>query len=362
MKQIYIVGKTYKNQTGGPANVIRGLSSALKNRNVNVQVICLSESFKKSALIRCLLKILFVKRNCIVNVHTDGLKLPKLVYVFSRIDKKNQYFLTVHGLYYIESRMNGTYSNKYAKIERLLITKFPNLICVSDLLRKRIELDFGRTKNVGTVLNGIDFIENKTLETRKVCFETPLKLLMLGGVRERKGIFDCIKVVDYLQANGIDAKLSVYGVVDSQETYEKFNSRIEELKLNEKIIYKGNLSDKESVYRVIRESDIHLSLSKWDTFNVAIIESLAMGVPCIASDQCGASNAIHQGINGIIVDMKSDEWLKIVKDFCVRLINQKIEENTQIMELASVIRQKYDWDRIVEEYLKQLQFRELGNE
>ena len=46
----------------------------------------------------------------------------------------------------------------------------------------------------------------------------------------------------------------------------------------------------------------------------------------------------------------------------MRLINQKIEENTQIMELASVIRQKYDWDRIVEEYLKQLQFRELGNE
>lgn len=356
MKQIFIVGKTYKNQTGGPANIIRGLSSALKKKNVDLQELCLNETFGKGKLFKSLFKILFTKRNCIVNVHTDGLKLPKLVYAFSRIDKKNRYFLTVHGLYYIESKMNGTYMKKYANIEKSLIKKFPNLICVSELLKKRIETDFNRTKNITVIPNGIDIVDDEVSHKQKLDCNSPLKLLMLGGIRERKGIFECVEAVEYLLSNGINVELSVYGVIDNQEINKEFHDKINQSGLGNNIFYKGNLTDKNALYRAIRESDIQLCLSKWDTFNVAIIESLALGVPCIASNQCGASSAITEGVNGIVVNLESVNLREAIQAYCVHFINYQDQERELIIHSAFDIRKSFSWSQIAEEYLEKLQY------
>ncbi len=357
IKKLYIVGKNYGNETGGPAKIIRGLVSDLKNKNIDVQEICLNKNFGKGALIKNLLKILFFKRKCIVNVHTDGLMLPNLVYLFSRLDKRNKYFLTVHGLYYIESKMNGTYQKKYARVERKLLRKFPNILCVSELLKEKIEEDFQRTRNISVVPNGIDLFEQNVAYNNTNKLNTPIKLLMLGGIRERKGVFECVDVVKHLTLNGLDVNLNIYGVIDSEEIKRKFLKYVDQLGLSDKIFYNGNLSDKESVYQVIADSDVQLCLSKWDTFNVAIIESLAIGTPCISSNMCGASTAIENGVNGLVVDMTDSSYINMIADYIFKIQNNFFGESAAINNLKQTIKEKYSWDSVIALYLSAIAYK-----
>lgn len=355
MREIYIVGKTYKNKTGGPASVIRGLCSALKNRGVEVNVLCLNEKFGLSSLIKNLLKILFFKRNCVVNVHTDGLKLPRLVYWFSRIDKKNAYYLTVHGLYYIESKINSTYKKKYANIEKKLLKKFPNLICVSELLKKKIEEDIKRGKNVYVVPNGIDVEGEEVNYNVTDKFKFPIKLLMLGGIRERKGIFECVEVVKYLTENGLNVNLNVYGADGADGLRLKFLKYVEDLELTDKVFYRANLFDKHAVYKVIKESDLQLCLSKWDTFNVAIIESLALGTPCVVTDMCGAACAITED-NGVVISLDGCCYPDKIKDFITKLYKNENNELVKLSESSSDIIKRYNWKEITDCYLETINY------
>ena len=155
MRNIYLIGRNFNNQVGGPASIIRGLVKGLNENNVPVHEVCLSETFGKVSLIKTLFIILLTKKRCIINVHTDGLKLPNLVYWFSKFDRKNDYYLTVHGLYSIDAKMNGNHKKKYDKIERKLCKKFPKIICVSKLLEETIKLKYHRKKWTCVVPNGI---------------------------------------------------------------------------------------------------------------------------------------------------------------------------------------------------------------
>lgn len=352
MKKIYIIGKNYENNGGGPSNIIRGLLSGLKRQNIPVQDICLSENFGKCSLVIKLFGIFFKERNCIINVHTDGLKLPKLVYWFSRIDKKNTYFLTVHGIYSVESKFSNTYKKKYAKIERKLFKNFPNIICVSELLKERIITDFNREKPIYVVQNGIEDLEFKAKDFK---FTQPLRFIMLGGVRARKGILESLDVLTYLNEKGIKANLDIYGAVENDEIFKQFNEKIRLFNLGEQVNYKGYINVKKTIYEAVHEADLQLCLSKWDTFNVAVLESLVLCTPCVATINCGAKSAITENVNGIVVDLNKEDYKENILNYVLVLLRNSYETFNKIEYLANIINKNYCWDNIVKYYLQIIQ-------
>jgi len=350
MKKVYIVGKNFSNQIGGPANIIRGLISGLRKKNIEVNELCLNENFGKFSLIKGLLRILFFEKNCVVNVHTDGLFLPYIVYLFSIFDKKNTYFLTVHGLYCIESKMNGTYKKKYEKIEKKLCKKFPNIICVSQLLKETIIAKFKRDKQIYIIPNGIDISASEEGVNSKF-ISKPVRIIMLGGIRVRKGIFECLDVLASLNKNGIEAVLDIYGDIENYNTYKKFEDKILALGLKDNVKYKGILKEKNQVYKALKESDIQLCLSKWDTFNVAIIEALVIGIPCIVTDMCGAASAITENVNGIVINLNEDNYIFKIIDYLNKVSENKNNESEAIIKNSLVISKEYSWDQIITSYL-----------
>lgn len=354
MRNIYLIGRNFNNQVGGPASIIRGLVKGLNENNVPVHEVCLSETFGKVSLIKTLFKILLTKKRCIINVHTDGLKLPNLVYWFSKFDRKNDYYLTVHGLYSIDAKMNGNHKKKYDKIERKLCKKFPKIICVSKLLEETIKLNYHRKKWTCVVPNGID-VDELVENSKKQSNNHAIKAVMLGGIRSCKGIFESLELVNYLNKNNIPTTLSVYGNISNAESYKQYEGAVARLGLNGLVEYKNCLTKKSDVYQVIADSDIQFCLSKWDTFNVAIIESLAIGVPCIASNQCGASSAITDGVNGCVLDLSDENFMTKAKEF---ILNLETDENRlkRIVQLSSTIIEQYSWKNVSKLYLSAINY------
>lgn len=333
----------------GPANVILNL---LKNNKSEIQFIntyCTNKFEKIKLIIKVISLVL--KKNRIINVHSFGYKIPNLVLKISKINPYNKYILTLHGLMSIEADFieEGSYKEYrakkeyYNKIEERLIKEFPNIVCVSkahkDLLRKL----YGREKRVSVIYNGVNtqpYCEHKINKS--------LNLVMAGGIFNRKGIFEMINFVEYYNSKyNFKINLDIYGGTESDSALEKFKKEIKDNKLEEYVRYKGTINNT-TLLEKFRNADLCVSFSKFDTFNLTILESMSVGTPCIVSKQCGVSELICDRQNGFIIDM--DENYISQAENIIESIKCKSINLENISKNAYDTSRNYDWKNISNRY------------
>lgn len=354
MRKLFIVGNCYDKQCNGAANVIRNLIAGFENLNIDFETILVSEHFSKKQVISRVLKILLFEKNCVINVHTDGLILPFLVYLCSLLDSKNDYYITVHGSYLIESSFGRVPKKKYLFMEKIIYKNFRNMICVSEMQKKDLIFLYNRSKPTYVIPNATDAMNFAIAKAE--LNELP-HLLMLGGIRSEKGIWKTLQLVDYLhKEKQVLAYLDIYGNVESDSLKQEYFERLKELHLDEYIQYKGMLSNKEQVYSIIENSDFQLCLSNYDSFNVAILESIVLGCPCLCTNKCGASSFVVDTNCGIVVDNEDDEWLEDAAMYIQRLI-ERPDVYRALSEKAIEIKDKVTWKAICEMYISQMNLR-----
>lgn len=354
MNKFFIVGKCYNNQNTGPANVIRGMLTTFQKMGVNVEPVLLSENCSKSKFLTKLFKILLSEKQCVINVHTDGFLIVLLLYIMSLIDIKNHYYLTIHGIYSIDSAMSGHSKIRYRVLERILYKHFKNVICVSMMLRDDIIKMFRRKKAIYVIPNATDAMEKNIV---KAAFTgEPIKIAMLGGVKNIKGIWESLNLVSYLLYNkNLAVNLDIYGGTDNQQIISQFKTRIKQLKIEDVVNYRGNIIDKDEVYKILAASDFQICLSKYDTFNVAIIESLILGCPCVSSNMCGAAYLIDNHENGLVIDLKSKNYQEEIYDFLKSFIEEP-EKYSKIKKGTEKLYQKVSWEGICLSYLEHTKY------
>ena len=71
------------------------------------------------------------------------------------------------------------------------------------------------------------------------------------------------------------------------------------MKLEEKVRLPGNSNNLESAYL---ESDIFVLSSDYEGLPLCVLEAASAGVPVVATDVGGVSEAVHHGENGLLVD------------------------------------------------------------
>ena len=349
MNEIIVIGKCFKSQNTGPANVIRGLCEGYEKLGEDVKFLLLNEELSSLKFTLKLAKLILFKKNCAINVHTDGLKIPWLVYKLSRLNRKNTYYLTVHGIYSIESQMAGNTQKKYLKKEAKLFKKFDNLVCVSQMLKDRIGEKYGRDKNVFVIPNATD-AANFGLK-REFVPHDGINAVSLGGIKNRKGIWELLDVTEYLsKRKNLPFKCTVYGGCDSSAALQKFREETARRGLEENIIYGGDIAEKRRVYEILCGADVQFCLSKFDTFNIAIAESIALGCPCVCTDDCGAAYLIYDGVNGISINFsKGGAEQKIFEFITTRCDNRAAFD--EITALAEEMSQRLSWPSVCREYL-----------
>lgn len=298
MKDILLIGNI-GNVNSGPGYIINSIKSYLKKNNYNYKIIDTSKS--KFFIIKQLLKLLKYK-NMIVNVHSYGYKIPYIVMLISKINKKNKYFLTLHGISSIESEINHTKS-KYSKIfEKKIIKEFPNIICVSKLEKDVLLKKFNRFINVFVCYNGCDFYNKEFIH--KIDKDI-ISFIDTGGVSRIKNTLEVLFLINKMVENGIKCKLSIYGKADNKQYYGICKKYIIDNEIEDYVEFKGYV-DRNELISSYKNSNYAIALSKFDTFNMTMLEALQTGTPIIISNNVGIFDIVEDKNCGIILKNTDD--------------------------------------------------------
>ena len=126
----------------------------------------------------------------------------------------------------------------------------------------------------------------------------------------------------------------------------KLVSQIKKYELQEKVITHERLMGDE-LMAAYQQADIFLSTSYWEFCPLVILESLAAGLPLIATNVPGNIDLIEDGVNGILTE--SDNYIQIAQAITKLLSDPLLQQSmnkTNIMKARS-----YNWDHISRMYL-----------
>ena len=249
---------------------------------------------------------------------------PDLVHVRSRWPsfcftseikkRKIPYVTTYHGTY---SGNKNFLKKSYNKV----MTYGDKIISISKFIDDHIRHFFPEVKNKLVQINrGIDtknFDLNSVSQIRKEKILSDLSIpershiiLLPGRLSSWKGQIIGIDALDYVLKKNPHQNI-VMLLVGSENKKDRFTKRIkkrlEKLKLTERVIFCGNISDMATVYSI---SDIVLSTSiEPEAFGRISAEASSMTKPVIASNHGGSREIIDNNLSGWLVNPGDPEAL-----------------------------------------------------
>ena len=133
---------------------------------------------------------------------------------------------------------------------------------------------------------------------------TNLRLLYVGRVVKEKGVMELSRVFESLLGKYPHLELTIVG--DGPE--------LQNMKDKKGISCKGYLADEKDLIREYQSSDIFVlnsfEIDGWqEFFGMALIEAMACGLPCVATDCVGPKELVEDGASGFIIPQKDDKSL-----------------------------------------------------
>lgn len=236
----------------------------------------------------------------IVHVHgTDmyGFALRKLEYPT---------LLTVHGILSQEAKIfnpnSGLGERLYQRIkglfnsyfERSTLQSINHIIVISPYVKKMIE-EYTAAK-MYYIDNPIDErffqLENKTVNNR---------LLFVGMIRARKGILNLLKAINEIRHHIPDVCLHIIGKVFEPEYEKILKEYMEQNQLNENVIFRGRLDEKE-LYQEFEECAILILPSIEESSPMVIEQAMAVGKAVVATRVGGIPHLVQENVTGLLVN------------------------------------------------------------
>jgi len=294
----------------------------------------------------------FLSDNKISIIHSHLEYSDLMSYVVQKSSDKNlKWVCTVHGpwfsLFYEESKISSLTNIIFGRFLKNIFKKADRITFVSKFMYKEAEKTFGRLINSkGIVIhNGVNISSFKDLDSVKL--KKGFNIFFPGGPKLKKGGDILIKAI-YKLSEKID-DLNLYIALDVPEKHLT-RRMVHEYGLKNKVEFLGFL--KANNYKALLNSvDILAMPSRIESFGMVYLEAMALGVPIIASNVGGAPEIIENFKNGILTSPEpesvADAILKLYNDTSLR---REISENN----LNDI--HKFEWDKIVEEYMKIYRF------
>lgn len=234
-----------------------------------------------------LLKIArYIRSNNIAYVHCNSFAAPDLLLLKPLYFPKTKIIHTIHGM--------GQYKTlgKAKCCLRNLLCHW--LIAISDSVKQDM-LSFGATpQKVRTVYNAIDL--TKFVPRPKA----PSDPIVIGNVAR---IMPEVKgqdiLLDALSQLDIDFHCYFAGGADAahQKDLEALKQQASRLGIDSKVTFVGNVED---IPAFLTKLDIFVLPSRSEGFGISLIEAMAIGLPCIASQLEGPAEVLQNGKYGTL--------------------------------------------------------------
>jgi UDP-glucose:(heptosyl)LPS alpha-1,3-glucosyltransferase len=122
-------------------------------------------------------------------------------------------------------------------------------------------------------------------------------VIFVANELERKGFYSLTQAISMLEDQ--DIKLLVAGKVNG----ENEKRYLSDLSLYSRTKFVGPSAE---VYKYYAAADLFALPTKYEAWGMVIVEAMACGLPVVTSRLAGASVAVKEGINGLLLDNPSD--------------------------------------------------------
>ncbi|MFZ3229802.1 MAG: glycosyltransferase family 4 protein [Pseudobdellovibrio sp.] len=164
-------------------------------------------------------------------------------------------------------------------------------------------------RKVCIIPNGVDLKKFKCFFKEIPGLNTPIKIGVVARLDKKKGQDVAIKAFKILVANSSRKwTLHFYGedTPNEEPTRPALERLVSELNLTDLVFFEGY---QENLATALSEMDVVWTPSLKETFGRCIIESMASGVPVIASNAGGVPDIIVNRKNGILFESGNEEDL-----------------------------------------------------
>ncbi len=153
------------------------------------------------------------------------------------------------------------------------------------------------------------------------------EIIFVGQLVRRKGVDVLLDALRPLFAECAGLRLTLVGDGDQRPALEA-QAAAEGFK--DRLTFAGMMAA-EQVQSRMATADLLVLPSRWDGWGMVVNEALAVGVPVMVSNACGASDLIRHGVNGYIF---GSEDARALRDCLRRFCNQSSKERMAMRRAA----------------------------
>lgn len=256
----------------------------------------------------------------------------------------------------------GSYIKKHDPLHRWLYRHVDRVIAVSDVLRRNvIETCPISSERVVTIHNGLDLsvydASQYQPETIRKAFDIHQKTRIIGTVGRitpGKGYEEFLQAARRIRdqaahAGEMPVKFLIVGDVSyGEEPYrEKIVSMTRQFGLENEVVFAGFRRD---IPALLRAMDVFVFPSRAEGLGIALLEAMAMRVPCVSTCSDGTVDIVEDGVSVLAfasgdADALADAVLQVLRDAALgrrlagaarRRIEEKFDLETMISRIEAV--------------------------
>ena len=285
-KKIYLI-RSNSTKFGGAENYLYRLSNALKNENLDHEII---HSFFPKFIPSWARAILF-------NMQVCFLKKEKFYYSLDRItcpdiyragDGVHKVFISIEK----KSKLNLLHL-VYLYLERHCFNNSKYIIANSNMIKKQITDTYDISSNkIKVIYNGIELKNlNYPKSFNKLSKEFLIKegqpvLLFVGSGFKRKGVEEFLKIFSELKTKDIRAF-----IIGKDKNIKYYKNLSIELKIHGQVTFTGPRLDVDDFYAI---SDIFLLPTHYDPFSNVVLEAMNFENAVFTTSSNGASEILDK--------------------------------------------------------------------
>lgn len=224
-----------------------------------------------------------------------------------------------------------------------IFTRFNHkVIAVSNFMKNSL-IDKGiRKDKIAVVYNGVDFPKKRTSNSAPKEIPNDFRIGIVGRLREEKGHEFLLKSL-YKLKNELMQQNWICYVFGEGSLKDKLVKLASDLHLEDRIIFKGFIKNKEEIYENI---DLVIVPSLNESLSYVAIEALAYSKPVIATNVGGLPEVIIDGKTGILVEYGDENELankiKII-------MNEKLLYTRLSKDGFAYVKSKFSKTKMIEE-------------
>jgi glycosyltransferase involved in cell wall biosynthesis len=197
-------------------------------------------------------------------------------------------------------------TGKHHAAYRLMARAPDRVFAVSEQVRRHcIDVDGINPSRVQTIYNGLDLADWSSISQAAKHAGEAL-VTTVGNIRRVKGHDVFIRAAASVAAQFPKATFSIAGDVLEPDYFAELQALVRDLKLSDRFRFAGGVKN---LREHLSLADIFVLPSRSEGFSNAIVEAMAASLPVVATNVGGNSEAVQNGVSGVIVPPEDSDAL-----------------------------------------------------